>query len=695
MQMQLFQMKEEENKQKSQRELLLEISRIDRKPYQLVHISVLREYLILDMGNTAVEPSFKVDPERLIDDFILLCFFCGNDFLPHMPTLEIREGALNLLISVYQHTMPKIGHLSKGEHINMRRMEVFVERVSMCEQAIFQKRAFISQKQKNRQLQQYEADQRRKREQESRERQAAAARAREDPGPKETNKSAADLLRERLMKKPAAGENGGTMPAAVKEEEGAPAAQKEEEPKVATEEQQENFKRQLSETMKRQGDHLKEVLFAEDKIRLGQDGWKFRYYEEKFHVAPGEQMQALRADVVRNYVEGLCWVMKYYYQGCPSWSWYLRYHYAPFASDLRSLHEIPVEFQLGEPFKPLDQLMAVLPPASSHCMPEKYKELMTDKSSVIADFYPETFPVDPNGKRYSWMHIALLPFIDEKRLLAAIRPLESTLTPEETRRNSLLSTLMVVHKSHPLSWPLLEAEAKEAEEVAKPREASCLAIDAEKNNNINGRAILPGGSVGLCPKTIKSMYDTMEDVRNNKALCFAYSFPDEQVHVPRPLAGTELPERTLRDGDTPLAPEIWHEENWQRRGGHRGGGGGGYGQYGGGAGHFHQQQVLGQNAHQMIYGQGNTNLYICPISRDTTEADLGAAFGGFGEITSIRVLNQKSCAFVTYCESECAGRALMAMNGVTIKGSQVRVEWGKARTNQNQNQNQQRWGWGR
>ena len=370
---------------------------------------MLREYLILDMGNTAVEPSFKVDPERLIDDFILLCFFCGNDFLPHMPTLEIREGALNLLISVYQHTMPKIGHLSKGEHINMRRMEVFVERVWMCEQAIFQKRAFISQKQKNRQLQQYEADQRRKREQESRERQAAAARAREDPGPKETNKSAADLLRERLMKKPAAGENGGTMPAAVKEEEGAPAAQKEEEPKVATEEQQENFKRQLSETMKRQGDHLKEVLFAEDKIRLGQDGWKFRYYEEKFHVAPGEQMQALRADVVRNYVEGLCWVMKYYYQGCPSWSWYFRYHYAPFASDLRSLHEIPVEFQLGEPFKPLDQLMAVLPPASSHCMPEKYKELMTDKSSVIADFYPETFPVDPNGKRYSWMHIALLP----------------------------------------------------------------------------------------------------------------------------------------------------------------------------------------------------------------------------------------------------------------------------------------------
>lgn len=51
---------------------------------------------------------------------------------------------------------------------------------------------------------------------------------------------------------------------------------------------------------------------ANDEVRLWEDGFKDRYYESKFDVEADNF--EFRAEVGRQYVRGLCWVLRYYYQ---------------------------------------------------------------------------------------------------------------------------------------------------------------------------------------------------------------------------------------------------------------------------------------------------------------------------------------------------------------------------------------------
>ena len=53
------------------------------------------------------------------------------------------------------------------------------------------------------------------------------------------------------------------------------------------------------------------------------------------------------------------------------------------------------------------------------------------QDSPIIDLYPTNFKIDLNGKKYAWQGVALLPFVEEDRLLQALSQVYPDLTKEE------------------------------------------------------------------------------------------------------------------------------------------------------------------------------------------------------------------------------------------------------------------------
>lgn len=100
-----------------------------------------------------------------------------------------------------------------------------------------------------------------------------------------------------------------------------------------------------------------------------------------------------------------------------------------------------MNFQLGQPFRPYQQLMGVLPDRSKSILPAPYHDLMTNPYSPIIDFYPRDFDLDMNGKKMEWEAVVKIPFIDEQRLLAAMKTKDHLLSDSENERNEFGITI--------------------------------------------------------------------------------------------------------------------------------------------------------------------------------------------------------------------------------------------------------------
>lgn len=430
---------------------------LEQQHFFLLHLSMLREYLDLEFQEIASHLRFKYDFERILDDFILVMFVIGNDFLPNLPDLHLNKGAFPLLLATFKDALMNTdGYINKNGIINLRRLAIWSEYLSFFELENFE-HGDVDIEWFNKQLEHVSLTGRRKRKR---------------TGKKLLLKSEKQIVN--TIKSWFVKVTSQNFDKECSENESCQFLELDKEVVLEHLNFVEGFISDLDISMtysRSKSKYILEIIpkdngsndteeapnryitdmrvfkkydqaIVDDEYGLEQkfgiynerlEQWKDKYYQDKLGFSYYDT-DKLR-DLTENYVEGLQWVLRYYYSGCPSWSWYYRYHYAPRISDIvKGLNQI-IRFTKSRPFKPFQQLMAVLPERSKKLLPIAYRHLMYDKKSPIVHFYPHEVELDKNGKTADWEAVVKLSFVNESDLIEAMKPYNKKLTLEERERN--------------------------------------------------------------------------------------------------------------------------------------------------------------------------------------------------------------------------------------------------------------------
>lgn len=313
----------------------------------------------LDMFGSDNKQEFKSTKHNFINDYIFICYFLGNDFLPHLPSIDIKidgmDNIYNAYMDVYQYDNTGIiNFINNKVTINNNFLLNFISHLALQEEDYF-------------------------------------------------SSILPDYLRKQTNKKCF---------------------------------ETEKYKQDIWRI-----ENLKDVKVI-DEIKLGTGNtkeWKYRYYSHYFYT--DEYQSETINDICHNYLEGLLWVARYYFEECPNWRWQYRYTHAPFLSDIMlylknknimsdfdTKHEQPVDIYT--------QLVSVIPSTYSHILPESLRHLNCSYESPIIDMFPTVYKLDMIYKTQLYKCIPIIPCIDLDRVIECVNTESIKLTQEEIIRSA-------------------------------------------------------------------------------------------------------------------------------------------------------------------------------------------------------------------------------------------------------------------
>ena len=408
---------------------------------ELLFIGVLREYMELEYNS--IRGKFTKNPfdiERIIDDFILLAFFIGNDFLHQLYCMSTKFGNFDEVIDIFKEQLPKLnGYLSDKGKVNWENFIVFLRSIvkmenKMIKTTLDEMNDLVRETKASKKLlfkKPEKADMDEDRDDNQRTPQAVIRRdnsgyegdlANLDSNSEDEKDKDAGKMNEEYIEKTDKGASSG----------------KGDDLKKLTK----NYELEMQEyyvKIKNESAFVANLLssFSSGDAEMVKNK-KSEFYERFF----GIKDLNLLDKVILDYAKGVQFVMYYYFYGCPSWTWYYPYFLSPFLSDLvsgleRNVSKLNFTFDQSGPYRPYDQLAYILPKASFGLLPPIYSEILA-KDPRTAKYYPDDLnDFEPFDGLHDYEWIAKLELFDDKVMSEVLKSIPADkMTEVERNRNN-------------------------------------------------------------------------------------------------------------------------------------------------------------------------------------------------------------------------------------------------------------------
>jgi 5'-3' exoribonuclease 2 len=120
----------------------VEFGKTDYDKLLYLSIDELRDCIVADFDEKfiTIDPLFSTNPKRelfeshFIMDYIFICFLLGNDFMPHLPAISLRNGGLDKIIMIYLNILNTFDKpIISNNKLNNEVFIQFLRKISLIE----------------------------------------------------------------------------------------------------------------------------------------------------------------------------------------------------------------------------------------------------------------------------------------------------------------------------------------------------------------------------------------------------------------------------------------------------------------------------------------------------------------------------------------------------------------------------------